>query len=446
MPLLPLAGQAYGRAGLPAARLLNMYVEQTPEGPTPNVRRPRPGLVLSSTIGLGPVRMIVTHQGYRYVVSGTRVYRDGVQIGILPAGLQPVRHAQSDEQLVVVVDGAAYLIDATVTQITMPDADVVSDVGFSNGRFIYVIADSGQYRYSEVGDAEDIGNLNFATAESDPDDTVSIEVLGSDVLFFGEKSTEWWGPTGSVAAPFQRYNGRRYDIGSAAQNSAVRMDNGIFWVGTAQRTDRTDLKVYRTSSVAEVISTPAIDALLSQCEDISTATAIEVPAEGRSFYVLNIPGVATVAFDVREKTWGEWSSYGLDNFRLQCFDAGLYGDSTSGKLWTFDTSVWMDGSDPIIRVCSAYLPASQKLRHSRLELYSARGEGEPGTSPVVEMRYTDSDDHGWCDWSSAALGSHGNSARIRWFQLGQIKPPGRVIEFRCSDDVLFAPYGVTVNE
>ena len=72
--------------------------------------------------------------------------------------------------------------------------------------------------------------------------------------------------------------------------------------------------------MAEVVSTPAIDALLSQCADISLATAIEVPTEGRSFYVLNIPGVTTVAFDVREKTWAEWSSYGEDTFRIQCAD------------------------------------------------------------------------------------------------------------------------------
>jgi len=446
MPLLPLATQAYGRAGLPKARLLNMYVERTPEGPTDSVRRPRPGLVAGSVVGLGPIRAIVTHQGYRYVVSGTRVFRDGVQIGILPAGEYPIRHAQSDTQLVMVVDGGAYLIGGAVTAIAMPDADLVSDVAYSAGRFIYIIQDSGQYRYSEIADAEDIGDLNFATAESDPDDTVSVEVLGSDVLMFGEKSTEWLGPTNSTAAPFQRYEGRRYDIGSAAQNSAVRMDNGIFWVGTAQRSDRTDLKVYRTSAVPEVISTPAIDAYLSQCADITLATAVEVPAEGRSFYVLNIPGVTTVAFDVREKTWAEWSSYGEDVFRVQCFDAGLYGDGRNGQLWTFDTEAWMDGTDPIIRVCSAYLPTTARLRCSRIELYGARGEGDPGTSPVVEMRYTDSDDHDWADWSPASLGPHGNSARIRWVQLGQMKPPGRIVEFRCSDDVLFAPYGVAVNE
>lgn len=445
MPLLPLASQTYGRAGLPKARLVNMFVEQTPEGPTSNVRRARPGLALSSTLGFGPIRAITTHLGYRYVVSGTRVYRDAVQIGVI-AGQYRVRFAQSDEQLVMVAEGTAYLVDGTVVAITMPDADTVTDVAFSAGRFVYSVGTGGQFRYSEIADAEDIGDLNFATAESDPDNITSVEPLGSDLLFFGERSTEWWGATSSTAAPFQRYDGRRYDVGSAAQNSAVRIDNGIIWVGTAQRTDRTDLKVYRTSAVAEVISTPAIDALLSQCADISLATAIEVPTEGRSFYVLNIPGVTTVAFDAREKTWAEWWSYGEDTFRIQCSDAGLYGDNLTGKLWTLDADRNTDGDDAMIRMCSVYLPTAERLRCKRIELYSARGEGALGTEPVVEMRYSDADDSDWSDWVSADLGPHGVSNRIRWHQLGQMKPPGRIVEFRCSDDVLFAPFGVVVNE
>lgn len=444
MPILPLSSQAYTRAGLARARLVNMYVEKTPEGPTDSVRRGRPGLVESDTIGFGPIRCITTHQGFRYIVSGTRVFKDGVQIGVLP-GLTRIRHAQSDTQLVMVADGVAYLVGVAVATIAIPDSDLVSDVVFAAGRFVYSISAEGTFRYSEIGDAEDIGDLNFATAESSPDAIVSMETLGDDVLFFGESSTEWWGPTGDTAAPFQRYNGRRYDTGSAAQNGACRTDNGLFWVGTSQRSDRTDLKVYRTGSVAEVVSTPAIDAFLSQCADISLATSVEVPSEGRSFYVLNIPGVTTVAFDVREKTWAEWASYGLDVFRLQCADAGVYGDSSTNQIWTFDAEANTDDGDPIVRICSAFFPSIARQRVKVVELFAARGEIATGT-PVVEMRYTDHEEQDWVNWVSADLGPVGTFPRARWWQLGMTYPPGRVFEFRCSDDVLFAPYGLTVNE
>lgn len=443
--LIPLSSQAYGRAGLPKARLVNMYVERTPEGPTESVRRGRPGLVASSTIGNGPIRGVMTHQGVRYVLSGTRVYQAGVQVGIIP-GLYRIRYAQSDTQLVIVADGIVYLVGDAVSIIAMPDAELVSDVAYAAGRFIYTMADSGEFRYSDIADAETIGDLNFATAESNPDAIVSVETLGQDVLFFGQSTTEWWGISGDTAAPFQPYTGRRYDVGSAAQNAAARIDNGIFFVGTAQRSDRTDLKVYRTSSTAEVISTPAIDAFLARCADISLATAVEVPMEGRSFYVLNIPGVTSVAYDVREKTWAEWSSYGETTFRVQCADAGVYGDFDTAQLWTVDPDVTKDGTDPLVRTCSAFIPTILRERVNRLHLYGARGEGAVGTSPVVEMRYSDSDDMDWGVWVSALLGAHGEARNAKWYQLGQMRAPGRIVEFRCSDDVLFAPFGLAVNE
>jgi len=446
MAIIPLANQSYARTGLPKARLINLYREITPEGPTPYTLRQRPGLVQDSTVGFGPIRCIVTHQGARFVVSGTRVFRAGVQIGLI-AGSGIVRFAQSDTELVFVVGGVAYLAGtSSLTAITIPDGDEVSDVAFAAGRFIYSISDTGKFRYSEIGDATDIGDLNFATAESNPDAITAVITLGDDVLFFGESSTEWWAPTQDTAAPFQRYNGRRYDIGCAAQFSAIRIDNGCIWVGTSQRQDRTDLRVYHTGAVAEVISTPAIDALLARCADISLATAFEAPVEGRSFYVLSIPGVATMVRDMREGLWSEWSSYEADIFRVRCADGGVYGDAVSNQLWTLDLNANTDGDDPIVRICSANYPVLRRDRCVSVELFGARGEATTATEPVVEIRYTDHEDADWSDWYEAPIGPTGVFPRARWTGLGMMEAPGRTFEFRCSEDVLFAPYGLTVND
>jgi hypothetical protein len=451
MPLIAISKQTYERQGLYRARLVNMYVEQTPEGPTPYALRQRPALSSYATVGIGPIRALLTHDGYQYAVSGTRVYRrllassTWTQVGII-AGADRVRHAASDTELVLLAGGVTYLTGSTVTAFAMPDDDYVLDIGLAAGRFIYLVqGGGGKYRYSEVGDATNIPGLNFATAESDPDEGVAVETLGNDVVFFGAKTTEWAGATTSITAPFQPYTGRRYDVGCAAQNSVVKIDNGILWIGTAQSTDRTDLKVYRTGSVAQVISTPAIDALLLQCEDISQATAIEVPTEGRSFYVLNIPGVKSVAYDLKEGLWAEWASYEQETFRLQVADAGIYGDASSGALWTLGEGN-KDGTSPMVRLFSAYIQAIDRRRLTSLELFSARGEVTPDPDPVVEMRSTDNEDQGWGIWRSAPIGPTGTAARARWMQLGQIKPPGRALEFRCSDDVMFAPYGLSVGE
>ncbi len=441
---IPLAAQAYARAGLPGAELLNLYVEATPNGPTESARFARPGLVSNQTVGFGPIRGIKTHQGARFVISGTRAYKDGVLSGILP-GSGLVRTAELDTQLVTAADSTAYLVDTMVTPIAMPDGDPVLDVVEAAGRMLYLIAGTGKYRYSDIGDVTSIPGLAFASAEAAPDNLVAGTTLGDQVVLFGQYTTEFHYPTGDINAPFVRSQGQRYDKGCAAQNSIVLLDNGLFWVGTSQVNGRTDLAVYKTGGVPVVVSTHAIESLLSQCADITQASAFAAAADGHQFYVLNIPGVATVAYDVtapRGAEWARWGSYGQDTFRVQCAEGGLYGDNDDATIWTLDGTAYLDGTDPIQRVVSAYIPAMERQRLNKLSLLCARGVGAPATSPVVEMRYSDHEGQDFSAWREGPLGAAGASPQAIWRQLGQFYAPGRLFQFRCSDPVAFTPYGV----
>lgn len=460
--IIPLAGQTYSRYGVAADVLQNLYVEGQPaETGRPAARRPRPGLSELEEIGMGPIRAVVKdHKGSRYVVAGTRVYKDGVQIGIIP-GLSLVRWDKSADQLVMVAPDTdirtAYVVGDDVTAIAMPDDNPVFDVGFAAGRFIYLVdvADNpGQFRYSEVGDAADIGGLNFATAEAQPDALTAIAVLPGDyVLFFGATTTEWWGATTSTALPFSRIGGRQYNVGAAAQSSVVEFDNGLMWIGSAQSEGqaegRTDLGVYETGAVAQKVSTHGIDAMLAQCEDIESCTAFAAYAEGHAWYVLNIPGVGTVAYDAAGPNgaqWAEWSSLGRETFRVQCADGGVYGDAVTGLLWTLDPDRYTDGDDVIQYVVSAYLSATSKGRMSVLELLCAKGVGGPGDAPVIECRYSDRDNGSWSTWAPAAVGGQGENPRVVWRSQGLWGPPGRAYQFRCAEGVAFIPFGLMVNE
>lgn len=443
---LPLATEAFDRRfGLTRATLVNLYTEQSKEGPTETRRVPRPGLALEAELAPGPIRCVINHLGDRYVVSGTRVYKDATQIGIIP-GLGRLRYAASDEELVIVEtgEGIAYLITTAVTPITMPDDDLVSDVVVAAGRFIYTIKDSGKFRYSDIADAITIPGLNFASAESDPDNIVSAETLGDDILFFGQNTTEWHSPTTSIDAPFIRNGGRRYDKGSAAQNTAVKIDNTIFWVGTAQQ--GADLQVYRASAVPVAISNEGIETALAACEDITQATAVAIVSTGHSFYVLNIPGVGTYAFDVKTGLWGEWRSFGQSTFRLQCGEDGVYGDADDGKLWTIDPDRRTDGDDPVVYQVSAFLSVEEgTYTIPAMRLHVRTGVGTPGGSPVVEMRYATQGGEVWSNWREAGIGSPGHHPQVIWRQLGLCRPPGRAFEFRFSGDADFIPYSVTVD-
>lgn len=439
---LPLASEAFDRRfGSNRAVLTNLYAEQSREGPTERRLVPRPGLAPVVTLGPGPVRCVVFHQGVRYIVSGTRVYSGSTQIGVIP-GFGLIRSAGYDEQLVMVTDGIAYLVGSDVSTIAMPDSDLVSDVVVAAGRFIYTIQGSGKFRYSDIADATTIGDLNFASAESDPDNIVSAETLGDDIIFYGQNTTEWHSPTSDIDIPFIRNGGRRYDKGSAAQFTAVKIDNTIFWVGTAQQ--GADLQVYRASAVPVAISNEGIEAALAACSDITQASAVAIVSTGHSFYVLNIPGVGTYAYDVKTGLWGNWESFGQTTFRVQCGADGVYGDASNGKLWTIDPDLRRDGSDTIIRVCSAFLSVDQGVWVlDAIRLHLKTGVGVPDGDPQVEFRYAEVGGEEWSTWRAISIGAPGNHPTVMLRQLGLVRPPGRSFEFRFSGDADFVPHLVT---
>jgi hypothetical protein len=264
------------------------------------------------------------------------------------------------------------------------------------------------------------------------------------VIFFGEKTTEWWSPSSSVDAPFIRNGGRRYDKGSAAQFTAVKIDNTVFWVGTAQQ--GADLQVYRASAVPVAISNEGIEAALAACEDITQASAVAIVSTGHSFYVLNIPGVGTYAFDVKTGLWGNWESFGQTTFRVQCGADGVYGDFLNGKLWTIDPDRRTDGDDTIIYKCSSFLSVEEGVyRLNALRLHLKTGVGAPDSNPVVEFRYASVGGEDWSTWREASIGAPGQHPVVTWKQLGPVRPPGRSLEFRFSGGADFVPNQVTAD-
>lgn len=59
-----------------------------------------------------------------------------------------------------------------------------------------------------------IDPLDFATAESQPDELVALKVIGDTAWFIGQSSTEVWYATGDTDLPFSPVAGRVYDRGA----------------------------------------------------------------------------------------------------------------------------------------------------------------------------------------------------------------------------------------
>jgi hypothetical protein len=454
MVQIAFAASHYGRrsTGLPEARLVNMFVEETPHGPAADARLPRPGLKAALSLGGGPIRGLFSQPGVfdgaLFVVSGATAYlSNGTAIGTL-GGDDNVRFAATGGQLVAVAGGKAYLYEgAGFSAITDSDLPEVCDVVAASGRFVYAVAGSDRFYWSEIGDAANIDGLSFATAEGAADPNLGIVALGDELYLMGAATTEFWYGAGDADLPFQRSAGRQFSRGCAARDAVAVIDNAVVFVGD-------DRIVYRAEETPRRISTFGIEERLKRCTAIGDALGQSVTVEGHAFYVLSIPGEGSFAFDVATGQWAEWQSFGRQLFRSRCAlmrgGVAYLGDSESGTVWTLEPGVFQDGPDPMTFLASAFTPMpGGQLRCDNLVLQGARGVGLPagqGALPQVEMRYSDDQGRTWSIWRGASLGRMGEyGRRAVWQRLGMIREPGRAFEVRTTDPVLATMSALLMN-
>jgi hypothetical protein len=364
--------------------------------------------------------------------------------------------------MVIVAGSVAYLWDGTTFGAFATPAPV-ADVAYLAGRFVYALSGSDTFYWSEVNDATNIGGLNFATAETSADPDMGFAVLNDELLIFGASSVEVWNPTSDPDTPFSPVEGRGYQRGCVARGSIAFCDNAIFWVGDNQ-------VIYRSDNANDRVSSSSIESKIRQCANLAGITSWVATFEGHEFYVINLPGVGTYAYDASRLgetiggygqsasrgQWAEWTSYGRPTFRGQVCASrtGIIwvGDDTSNVVWQFTVGVFTDGTDPIVRTASAFIKVeSGNPRCLNIVLHCVQGVGNtlpPGVNPVVEMRFSDDQGRTFGKWRAANLGALGvySKQRAYWQRLGLFRAPGRLIEIRCSDPVNVVYSHLAFNE
>lgn len=447
MPVLAFSPRAYSREGygVPSARLQNYYTEKYGEG---FILIRRPGLLSSTTFtGSGPIRGVYSQTGVfsgdTFAVVGNTLYRGAISLGPV-IGTGRVTWAASTDQLVVTGGGVAYCYEAGVlAAIIDPDLPPVSGVALIAGRFVYAIVDSDTFYYSDVNDATSIDGLSFATAEGWPDPNLGVFTYGDELVFPGASTVEFWSATGDADAPFAKTQLRRFMQGVVSFASIVLMDNSFYFVGKGEQ----GLAVFKAGNVPEAVSDPGVADALQACTTPADITAYTVGFGGHLFYVVNIPGQTTFAYDVTTKLWGEWTSDGRTTFRGACalmIDGAAYiGDDTDATIWKLDKATFTDGTDQITKLASAFRAVKRgRQPHDRVMLQCARGVGltlGQGSDPIVELRYSDDAGRTWCPWKPRKLGAIGRySDRAIWEEMGEVSEPGRAYELRVTD-----PVGVT---
>ncbi|MCP5011385.1 MAG: hypothetical protein GY942_15500, partial [Aestuariibacter sp.] len=264
-----------------------------------------PGQTLTNTLPHGIQRGAIKFQNAPHVVAGNKLYKLNendtyTELATVP-GLDHVPMAQNGAQLVIVVRPTAYVWDgSTLAQITDPDFRDAIDCTFNGNFILFVEADSGRFFGSELGEATDYDSLDFATAESFPDDLVGIGSDHGDVFLAGTETCELWGNVGGSGFPYsKRYNGS-IEQGCGAGKSIINADQSLFWI------DETRI-ARRLNGVTPVrISQHGVEVAWQKYTTIADAEGFSYTLDGHIYCVWTFPTAnKTWEYDVTAQQWHE---------------------------------------------------------------------------------------------------------------------------------------------
>ena len=497
----PILGSSYVARSVNAAdnRMVNLFPEIVPEGGKEAAFLNRaPGLKRLATVGRGPIRGLWSYGGLGYVVSGNQLFQlfsnwDSRLLGNVSGGDGPVSMADNGTQLFIACGGPSYIYNNvldTLQPISDPDFPGAVSVGFIDGYFVFSQPNSQLLWTTEIYDGTNIDALNFASAEGNPDNIVSLIVDHREVWLFGTQSVEVWYDAGLAGFPLARIQGAFNEIGCAATYSVAKLDNGLFWLGQDARGQGI---VYRSNGYNGIrVSTHAVEYAIAQYTYIQDAFAYTYQQEGHSFYVLIFPTAnATWVYDVATQAWAERAGFSAGQFtrhRSNCqmlFNNEIVvGDYQDGRVYAFDLDKYTDDGDiqKWLRSWRALPSGTNNLNrtaHHSLQLDAETGAylapitedvflvteeyaklmteagdfliDENQTSynpePNVMLRWSDDGGHTWSNEHWKYMGAVGQYYyRTIWRRLGMtVKLRDRVYEVSGTDPIKIAIMGAELH-
>jgi hypothetical protein len=441
-----------------AARLVNLYAEQAPEGSKcPVVLYGTPGLKSFATVGDDTIRAGIEGQGYAYVLSGRFVYRvDSTGAATLCTGdaIPPTGNAfmiNNGVQIgLLTVPDTFAIVGTAVTRVTAAAYQAASSLDYVDGYAIWSVDDtSGEWFISALRDLTTIDALDFASAESNPDGLIRVMADHGEIWLFGTASIEPWANTGASPFPFERVPGARMERGCIAARSPAKMDNSIIWAGD-------DRIVYRADGYRPVrISNAAVEEIL-RTGTVSDAIGQVYSQAGHWFYLLTLPSLGrTLCYDAQTTWWHErqsgtsltpapWAA----NCVFPAFGKTLVG-TENGLVYELDLDTYTDAGSAIRRAVASepIYPDGKRAIMNSIQLELEAGVGlttGQGSAPVVMMRFSDDAGATWSNERQASIGAKGQRrVRAMWERGGAFRQ--RTYEFAISDPVKVALHGLNFD-
>ena len=465
MPSIPIfsVGQQSVSKNVTGGHRLNMYLQVNPDGDKVQVNAiGTPGLLPFVNISAEQARGVhwVETINRLYSVHGNTLWeitQAGVFVtrGTLRTGDNQsyVGMANNGKQLLITTGQYAYLFvfeTNSFTEITtlIPDygvanTGVAGTCTFLDSFFIINQVGTGQFWISDSYDGMVWDSLNFATAESSPDNLQAVWADKGHLALIGTSSTEIWINTGAQAFPYERVAGAVSQSGLAAVWSVVDINGSL----TALiRNKNGALSVARLDGYTWVaISTSDIDFIINSYDEPSSAVAFGYTQNGRHFYQIN--------FQNDGKSWlynfsaNEWSQLKSSSSTRHLADRGcafgekyIVSDYSTGNLYQLSATAYTDNGAYIEREVIGKHTFKNSLNTMSIRRLRVEFEGGvgliagQGRLPTVMLQISRDNGHTWGNEMWTDIGAQGDyQQRAEWRRLGMSRD--WLFKLRITDPV-----------
>lgn len=423
-----LVGSSYQQRSLPfnAQRMVNLFPVIDKDGADVAALYGTPGLQLFATAGSGPIRGCLTAANRAFVVSGSSLFElssTGVSSnrGALGTSSGTVTMADNGFQLAICDGDKVYIFTYATNafvQVNDPDLPSAKNISFVDGYFVVTKNDSGQFYISALYDGLSWNALDFASAESSPDNlSIATQFVGQLGLF-GQNTTEIWRNTGDSSFPFSRISGA-IPIGTIAPNTVISIDTSVYWLGS--NAQGTGIVYQAQGFTPKRISTDAIELILQKEPEPENLRTWSYQQEGHAFLVITGGSLETsLVYDLSTQLWHERAFLNADGQFEQhlgaccmyAFDKQLVGDRTSGNVYSLSLDVFSDNGNPILRkrVYTHLIDELKRIRYSTLQIGFETGVGlqsGQGSDPLVSLRVSKDGARTWSSYYSTSIGAVG---------------------------------------
>ena len=393
-------------------RAINLYPRpvESRDGKAQNILRGTPGLDDFCTLATTPVRGLLSAGSAAanrlFAVGGSKLYEvsSGGVATLLgdvgdDASHTPVTMELNGGQLLIGSAGQAYT-DSGIgpTSVGIPTA---KQIAYIDGYGIALRPSSRQFDISALNDFGTWDALDFDIKSGYPDYIGGILADHKHLWLFGELyGTEIWEHTGNPDFPFERVHSIQQGI--AAPWSAVRLMNGVAWIG--QDTRGKFCAWWAQGFQPQRVSTYAIEEELSLggISTLSDCISWSQVWNGHHFWWLQFPTRGkTFVFDATTGWWHErsyWTGSALQRHRARChafcFDQHLVGDHTSGIIYKMSDTYGNDNGAAIHRIRQAPHVSEnhEPLFHHKIRF---NAQTDASSTPNWYLQYSDDKGGTW---------------------------------------------------